>query len=90
MCQIQTLITTAQIAFSNHEIHHSPGADKPIPSPTPTLLFLITYSGRICNMNSLFHSFLSVITVRDSSSWFQVIFTAKSPSDMLTGKYSLH
>lgn len=68
MCQILTLITTAQTAFSNHEIHHSPGADKPVPSPTPTLLFLITYSRRIWNVNFLFHSFLSVITVRDSSS----------------------
>lgn len=58
------------------------------PSPTPNLLFLITYSGRIWNVNSLFHSFPSVIPVRDSSSWFQVIFTTKSLSDVLTGKYS--
>ena len=62
MCQILTLTTTAQTAFSNLEIHHSPGADKPIPSSTPTLLFLITYMGRIWNANSLFHSPLSVIT----------------------------
>lgn len=90
MCQALTSLKTAQTAFSNHEIHHSPGADKPVPSPTPNLLFLITYSGRIWNVNSLFHSFPSVITVRDSSSWFQVIFTTKSLSDVLTGKYSLH
>lgn len=89
MCQTLTLLKTAQTAFSNHEIHHSPGADKPVPSPAPKLLFLITYSGRIWNVNSLFHSFPSVITVRDSSSWFQVIFTTKSLSDVLTGKYSL-
>lgn len=86
MCQTLTLLKTAQTAFSNHEIHHSPGADKPVPSPTPNLLFLITYSGRIWNANSLFHSFPSVITVRYYSSWFQVIFTTKSLSDVLTGK----
>lgn len=90
MCQALTSLKTAQTAFSNHEIYHSSGADKPVPSPTPNLLFLITYSGRIWNVNSLFHSFPSVITVRDSSSWFQVIFTTKSLSDVLTGKYSLH
>lgn len=90
MCQTLTLIITAQTASSNHEINHSPGADKLVPSPIPILLFLITYSGRIWNVNSLSHSFLSVITVRDSSSWFQVIFTAKTLPDMLTGKYSLH
>lgn len=89
MCQTLTLLKTAQTAFSNHEIHHSPGADKPVPSPTPNLLFLISYSGRIWNVNSLFPSFPSVITAMDSSSWFQAIFTAKSLSDVLTGKYSL-
>lgn len=89
MCQTLTLLKTAQTAFSNHEIHHSPGADKPVPSPTPNLLFLISYSGRIWNVNSLFPSFPSVITAMDSSSWFQAIFTAKSLSDALTGKYSL-
>lgn len=87
MCQILTLITTALTAFSHHEIHHSPGADKAVPNPTPTLLFLITYSGTIWNVNSPSHSFLSVITVRDSSSWIQVIFAARSLSDMLAGKY---